>query len=64
MNRYHLEIIHAEQISKRQVDAEGFEITTGVYVFFKLNKRGERIYEACYPIDRTIVQKIEWNVVK
>jgi len=68
MNRYHLEIIIGGQyagqygMTYQTIEADGFEYgTSGAYRFWsRINNKIENV--AMYPIDRTIIRKIEKNI--
>jgi hypothetical protein len=62
MNRYHLEVIKADDIGIAIIEADGYNVnSTGCYQFFDEYDTIIRIF-ASYPIHRTIIQRIEYNI--
>jgi hypothetical protein len=64
MKTYHLSIIVGTNLREVQVQAEYLDTTTSNstplgYYAFKNHKDGKDQLVACYPIDRTIISKIE-----
>ena len=64
MKTYHLLIIVGTNLRVAYVQAEYFDTTTfnstsSGYYAFKNHKDGKDQLVACYPIDRTIISKIE-----
>jgi hypothetical protein len=60
MKRYHLTIIAGDRCWTARVEAEGFHSTTSSSAsseYYSFYKNGELV--ACYPIGRTIIEKIE-----
>lgn len=59
MKRYHLEVIVGgkQSIINHTVDADGFDYGNGYYMF-KVG-REQRLISASFPINRTIIKKIE-----
>ena len=63
MNRYHLKIVSiASLILETVVEADlvGWS-EAGLYEFVKTNN-GKREVIAYYPVDKTIIEKIEYNI--
>ena len=66
MNRYHLDLIVGGSLGLINnlvtVEADGFEYgTSGAYRFWsRINNKIENV--AMYPIDRTIIRKIEKDI--
>lgn len=62
MNRYHLEVIKAEDSGHTIIEADGYNInSTACYEFFDEYDVVRRII-ASYPIGRTIIQRVEYNI--
>ena len=62
MNRYHIEVIKSEDTGHTIIEADGYGINSnGCYEFFDEYDVVRRII-ASYPIGRTIIQKIEYNI--
>ena len=66
MNKYYLTVIGAKTSWDVVVEAEYFHTTTNGstssdYYAFYGNFGGSRELVACYPINRTIITKIEYN---
>jgi hypothetical protein len=62
MNRYHLEVIKGEDSSIAIIEADGYNVnSTGCYQFFDEYGTIIRII-ASYPIGRTIIQRVEYNI--
>jgi hypothetical protein len=64
MKTYHLSTIVGDSVMETKVQAEYFDTTTfnstsSGYYAFKNHKDGKDQLVACYPIDRTIISKIE-----
>jgi hypothetical protein len=74
MNRYHLDIIVGGPVgiltNLIEVEADGFDYSTsGAYKFWKVVSEDDigikdREVIAMYPIDRTIIRKIEKDINK
>jgi sugar lactone lactonase YvrE len=64
MNRYYIEVISSSQKVKRVVEANGMAWSeSGLYEFWVMdNTTGRRIAVAYYPVNRTIVEQIEYNI--
>ena len=62
MNRYHLEVISSSVRSKRTVEADlvGWS-DAGLYEFVKL-VNGRRQIVAYYPVSKTIIDDIEYDI--
>jgi len=64
MNRYHIEVIKGDEPRYTMIEADGYGINSnGCYEFFDEYDVVRRII-ASYPIGRTIIQKIEYNIQK
>jgi hypothetical protein len=61
MKTYHLLIIVGTNLREVQVQAEYLDSTSSGYYAFKNHKDGKDQLVACYPINRTIISKIEEN---
>jgi hypothetical protein len=66
MNRYHIELISSSQKIKRTVEADGMAWSdSGLYEFWIYDEeKGSRVGVAYYPVNRTIVENIEYNINK
>lgn len=67
MNKYHIEIIAGKNIYKREVVCDGYDYgSTGTYYFYKIVESNSSITKrqviAHYPIDRTIIANIEYDI--
>ena len=63
MNRYHIEVISNWVQSKRTVEADGISWSdSGLYEFWKRNVQGKAIGVAYYPVSKTIIDNIEFNI--
>ena len=64
MNRYHIEVINSSQKIKRGVEADGMAWSdAGLYEFWIYDdKTNSRVGVAYFPVNRTIVEKIEYNI--
>lgn len=61
MKTYHLLIIVGTNLRDAQVQAEYLDSTSSGYYKFINHKDGKDQLVACYPINRTIISKIEEN---
>ena len=59
MKTYHLSIIVGTNLREVQVQAEYLDSTSSGFYAFKNHKDGKDQLVACYPINRTIISKIE-----
>jgi hypothetical protein len=59
MKTYHLLIIVGTNLREVQVQAEYLDSTSSGFYAFKNHKDGKDQLVACYPINRTIISKIE-----
>ena len=65
MNRYHIEVISSSVRSKRELEADGISWSeSGLYEFWKRNDDGKTIAVAYYPVSKTIIDNIEFNIEK
>jgi len=66
MNRYLIEVINSTQRIKRTIDANGMAWSdSGLYEFWVMDEAtGRKIAIAYYPVNRTIVENIEYNIDK
>jgi len=63
MNRYHILVITGESYMNRKVEADGISWSdSGLYEFWKRNEQGKAIGIAYYPVSRTIIDNIEFNI--
>ena len=63
MNRYHIEVISSSVRSTRTVEADGISWSdSGLYEFWKRNEQGKAIGIAYYPVSKTIIDSIEFNI--
>jgi hypothetical protein len=63
MNRYHIEVISNSVRTRRAVDADGISWSeSGLYEFWKRNDNGKTIAVAYYPVSKTIIDNIEFNI--
>lgn len=61
MNKYHLKVL-GEETYNVNVFAEGFSYSeAGCYCFYERNDQG-RLPIAYYPIAKTIIESIEYNI--
>lgn len=61
MIKYHLKIINSYSWNE-VVEADGFSVSDGFYCFYEsLISSNKRRTIAQYPIERTIIHKIEYN---
>ena len=65
MNKYHTKILVSGlegTTTKKVIEANGMAWSdAGLYEFWKFNTKGEREPSAYYPVNRTIIEKIEYN---
>ena len=62
MNRYYIEVINSNKQQKREIIADGISWSdAGLYEFWK-TEVGRRIPIAYYPVSRTVIEKIEYNI--
>jgi len=61
MKTYHLLIIVGTNLRDAQVQAEYLDSTSSGFYAFKNHKDGKDQLVACYPINRTIISRIEEN---
>lgn len=65
MKRYYLDVITGTiqggsgGIVEYEIDADGFDYNNGCYIFKKDNGTYSPIIVASYPINRTIIKRIE-----
>lgn len=64
MHRYHILIITGVQsYNQHIINADGMMYSqSGVYEFWKTNDNGKRITIACFPINRTIIEYIQYDI--
>lgn len=64
MNRYHILIITGVQsYNSHKVEANGISWSdSGLYEFWKFDKDGRRIGVAYYPVSKTIIESIDYNI--
>lgn len=63
MNRYHIEVVSSSVRSKRTVEADGISWSeSGLYEFWKRNENGKTSPVAYYPVCKTIIDNIEFNI--
>ena len=61
MNRYHLEIIKSDDTGHTIIEADGYNVNSRCYEFFDEYDVVRRII-ASYPIGRTVIQRVEYNI--
>jgi hypothetical protein len=59
MKTYHLLTIVGDSVMETKLQAEYLDSTSSGYYAFKNHKDGKDQLVACYPINRTIISKIE-----
>lgn len=63
MNIYYLRVLGSSLIFETQVKAKGIAWSeSGLYEFWTINENGLREGVAYYPVDRTVVESIEYGV--
>ena len=63
MNIYYLEIIGASKNAERKIEADDLSWSeAGLYVFTRLNENGLPERFGFYPVDRTIIKNVEYNI--
>jgi hypothetical protein len=63
MNRYNILIITGAPYTKHTVEATNIAWSeSGLYEFWKFNDDGKKEAVAYYPVDRTIIESIEYNI--
>jgi len=61
MNRYHLEVIKSDDTGHTIIEADGYNVNSICYEFFDEYDVVRRII-ASYPIGRTVIQRVEYNI--
>lgn len=65
MNRYHILIITGAPFYQMRVEANGISWSdSGLYEFWKMDENGRRIAIAYYPVNKTIIESIDYNIGK
>jgi hypothetical protein len=63
MNIYYLEIIGVNMHDERKIEAEGVSWSeSGLYEFWSTDENGRRRAVAYFPVGRTIINKIEYDI--
>ena len=63
MNIYYLEIIGVDKHIERKIEAEGVSWSeSGLYEFWSTDENGRRRVVAYFPVSRTIINKIEYDI--
>ena len=63
MNRYHILVITGQSYINRKVEADGIAWSeSGLYEFWKRNEQGKTVGIAYYPVSKTIIDNIEFNI--
>jgi hypothetical protein len=63
MNRYHIQVITGESYMNRKVEADGVSWSdAGLYEFWVKTEKGFNKGVAYYPVNRTIIENIEFNI--
>lgn len=60
MKKYNIIVLTGSELVKHTIVADGMMYSqSGVYEFWILNEKGSRVTTACFPVNRTIIEKIE-----
>ena len=63
MNIYYLRVLGSSLIFETQVKANGVAWSeSGLYEFWTINENGQRVGVAYYPVDRTVIESIDYGV--
>lgn len=63
MNIYYLRVLGSSLIFETEVMAKGFSWSeSGVYEFWTTDENNIKIGVAYYPIDRTVIESVDYNV--
>jgi hypothetical protein len=63
MNTYHILVIAGTSYMNRKVEANGVGWSdAGLYEFWIMNADGTRYNVAYYPVNKTIIESIEYNI--
>lgn len=65
MNRYNILIITGAPYTTHKVEAHGIGWSdAGLYEFWRMDENGRRYNVAYYPVNKTIIESIEYNIGK
>jgi hypothetical protein len=61
MNRYFLEVIKEGDVNTLSIECDGYNVNTNCYEFFDDYDVVRKVVGS-YPINRTIIQRIDYNI--
>lgn len=63
MNRYHILVITGSPFYQMRVEAHGIGWSdAGLYEFWRMDENGRRYNVAYYPVNKTIIEHIEYGI--
>ena len=63
MNRYHILVITGSPFYQMRVEANGIAWSdSGLYEFWRRDENGKQYSVAYYPVNRTIIEHIEYGI--
>jgi hypothetical protein len=63
MNRYHILVTAGTPYVNHKVEANGIGWSdSGLYEFWRVDENGRRYSVAFYPVNRTIIENIEYGI--